>query len=168
MKNNMKNVTTNNKETIGDFVKDHLTDNKDWVYLNLYQEQYLNEKDSELFDKLTLCTVGLNVSADIRKNGEVYVCDSNVIPYAGYKYNYPVVDVYKDLITKMTKDVEYYVKRIKEQFVKDKKFKMWDFNNAGFWNTLVLFGKDYGIEFEEGYDESIKARYIDFIGINDK
>ena len=163
----MKN-TAANKETIGEFIKNHLTDNKTWVYLNLFHEQYLNKEDSELFDKLLLCTVGLNVSADIRKNDEVYVWDSNAIPYTGYKYNHPVVDVYKDLITQMTKDVEQYMSSLKGLYTKNKELRIWEFYNAGIWNTLVLFGNDYGIEIKEGYDESIKASYMDIVGINNK
>ena len=132
----MKNLTTTNKETIGDFIKKHTTNEKSrvciknkksmvsvknkksWVYLNnVFQEQYLNKEDSELFDKLTLCTVGNTVSASIGKDGNVVVCDSNVKQYASYDYDCPVADVYKDLITKMTKDVEDCIISLKERYI---------------------------------------------------
>lgn len=163
----MKNDTTmKNTETIGDFVSKHKNNNRLGVYINVYQEQYLNKEDSELFVKLTLCTIGSTASADIRKF-KVYVWDDKIRPYTTYDYDCPVVEVYKDLIAKMTKDVEHYMLSLKGLYTKYKELRIWDFYNAGIWNTIILFGKDYGIEFKEGYDESIKARYIDVVGICD-
>lgn len=160
------------KETIGEFVKKHITDNKTWVDLNKYVYDYLNEEDAGLFRDLMVCIPAFNfvyrfLIAKIDMYGDVIVCGNKHKCYTSYHYNYPVVDVYKDLIAKMSIYVKLCLNSIKEEYAKNKELRIWAKSNAATWNTINHFAKDYGIKFKIVWDDNLKTPYMDIIGITD-
>ena len=71
IENGQKSVATsayNVDETIGDFIKKHITDDEDRVCLNYYYMDYLNEEDKEVFEVLTGYTDGDNITCELDKN----------------------------------------------------------------------------------------------------
>lgn len=163
----MKNITTTNKETIGDFVKNHLTKKSPSVSLRKYVDDYLNEKDSELFRTLLLCMPSFNLTAKIGVNDYIVVDGQENKCYTSYKYDYPVACVYKDLLLKMSAYIKVCMKIVKEQYIKDNELRI-PATNTTTYNALKEFANDYGIEFKDGWAENILKCYADIIGINDK
>lgn len=165
----MKNVT-DNPRTIGGLVYEHITDNKTWICLNDYYGDYLNEEDKELFVKLTQCTDGFLITAEF-DNGDVVVSGNESRYKTYYDCYYLVVDVYKDLLSKMTDDLkqsmECFKKECAESFMLENgDIRIWQNDDAETYNALIYFGDDYGFEFKEGYDPC-KGMYVDIIGINE-
>lgn len=161
----------NPTETIGDFVKEHITDYDEYVCLNDYYEKYLNEEDKELFSNLTLCTDGFLISAEFDEDGDVVVEGNESRYKTYYDSDYPVVDVYKELLTKMNEDLkqsmECYKKACAESFMLENgDIRIWGADDAETYNSLIYFGDDYGFEFKEG-DDPYRGMYVDIIGINE-
>lgn len=158
----MKNVATNtHNETIGDFVKKHTGDGKTKVLLRKYVDDYLNEEDCILFDKLTLSCVDGCLSA-YTDEGDVFVTDSNGYLFTYFDYDYPVVDVFKDLLYKMSKDVELCIMYLRNQYIESFELRIWSDDIANY-NALKEFATDYGLDIKQSKKNNIP--YIDIIGI---
>ena len=132
IKHNINMKNTNNIETIGELVK------------------------------LLRCTIGSKVSVGFDLEGNVVVNDTNGKCYASYSNDFPVADVYKDLLFKMSKDINQCIEKVREQFAKDKEFKVCK-GDYKTYNTITYFGNDYGIKFK-GVVEN-HTPYIKIIGI---
>lgn len=161
----MKNTTNN--ETIGEFINKHLTRKSSSVSLRKYVDDYLNEKDSELFRKLLLCMPSFNLTAKIGVNDYVVVDGQENKCYTSYKCNYPACCVYKDLLLKMSAYIKVCMKIVKERYIKNKELRIPATDSATY-NALREFANDYGIEFKDGWAENILTTYIEIVGINDK
>lgn len=161
----MKNT---NKETIGKFVKNNITRKSPSINLTKYVDDYLNEKDSELFRTLLLCFPTFKLTAKIGVNDYVVVDGYENKCYTSYKYDYPVACVYKDLLLKMSAYIKVCMKIVKEQYIKDNELRIPAKDNPATYNALREFANDYGIEFKDGWVENILKCYADIIGINDK
>ncbi len=182
IENGQKSVATsayNVNETIGEFIKNkkHITDDGDSVCLNDYYMDYLNEEDKEVFEILTECTDGFIISGEFNKDGDVVVFGNEFSYYTCYDYNYPVVDVYKQLIAQMYTSVTEHMKSVKEQYVensdfckrhmfKNEDFRIWTTGDTLTHNALLYFAEDYGIEIKEGFDYH-RGSFIDIISINE-
>ena len=162
----MKN-TTANKETIGEFINKHITRKSSSVSLRKYVDDYLNEKDSELFRTLLLCIPSFKLTAKIGINDYVVVDGKENKCYTSYKYDYPVACVYKDLLLKMSAYIKVCIKKVKEQYTQNNELRI-PANDAATYNALREFANDYGIEFNDGWAENIQKCYVDIVGINDK
>ena len=162
----MKNIT-NNKETIGKFIEKHITRKSPSVSLIRYVDDYLNEKDSELFRTLLLCIPTFKLTAKIGVNDYVVVDGYENKCYTSYKYDYPVACVYKDLLLKMSAYIKVCMKIVKEQYIKDNELRI-PATNPTTYNALREFANDYGIEFTDDWTENFLTAYADIIGINDK
>ena len=183
IENGQKSVATsayNVDETIGEFIKNkkHITDDGDSVCLNWYYWEYLNEEDRELFEILTDCTDGLNITCEFDKNGNVVVYGNEHNYYTSYDYDYPVADVYKEFINKMSADVEGCMKSLKEQYVENydlcescmfenKDLRLWKNGDILEYDALIYFAEDYGIEIKEGFDYH-RGSFVDIVGINEQ
>lgn len=163
----MKNTATTNKETIGKFIEEHITKKSPSVSLTEYVDDYLNEKDSELFRTLLQCMPSFNLTAKIGVNDYIVVDGQENKCYTSYKYTYPVACVYKDLLLKMSAYIKVCMKIVKEQYIKDNELRI-PANNTTTYNALREFANDYGIEFTEGWTENFQTAYADIVGINDK
>ena len=180
IENGQKSVATsayNVDETIGEFIKKHITDDEDWVCLNYYYMDYLNEEDKEVFEVLTGYTDGDNLICEFDKNGNVVVYGSEHNYYTCYAYDYPVADIYKELIAKMSEQIEQCMKSVKEQYVENKDLcksymfenedlRIWKIDDISTHNALLYFAEDYGIEIKEGFDYH-RGSFIDIISINE-
>jgi hypothetical protein len=180
IENGQKSVATsayNVDETIGDFIKKHITDDEDRVCLNYYYMDYLNEEDKEVFEVLTGYTDGDNITCEFDKNGNVVVYGSEHNYYTCYDYDYPVADIYKELITKMSEHIEQWMISLKEQYVENyvlcescmfenKDLRIWKTNDISTYYALLYFAEDYGIEIKEGVDY-YRGRFVDIISINE-
>lgn len=169
IENGQKSVATsayNVDETIGEFIKKHITDDEEWVCLNYYYMDYLNEEDKEFFEVLTGYTDGDNITCEFDKNGNVVVYGSEHNYYTCYDYDYPVADIYKELITKMSEQIEQCMISVKEQYVENEDLRIWKTNDISTHNALLYFAEDYGIEIKEGFDYH-RGSFIDIISINE-
>lgn len=183
IENGQKSVATsayNVDETIGEFIKNkkHITDDGDSVCLNDYYMDYLNEEDKEVFEILTECTDGFIISGEFDEDGNVVVYGNESRYYTCYDCYYPVADIYKELIDKMSADVEGYMESLKEQYIKNKDLceslmfenydlRLWENGDRLEYNALLYFADDYGIEIKEGFDY-YRGSFVDIIGINEQ
>ena len=111
------------------------------------------------------CTT-FSLIAKINEDNVVEVNDFKKKLYATFDYDYPVVDVFKDLLFKMSKDVELCMMYLRKQYIEGSELRILATDDAETYNSLIYFGDDYGFEFKEGYDP-YKGMYIDIIGINE-
>lgn len=162
----MKNTTTN-KETIGKFIEEHITRKSSSVSLRKYVDDYLNEKDCQLFRTLLLCIPNFKLTAKIGVNDYVVVDGYENKCYTSYKYDYPVACVYKDLLLKMSAYIKVCMKIVKEQYINNKELRI-PANDMATCNALREFATDYGIEFKDGWVENIQKCYVDIVGVNNK
>lgn len=158
-------ATNISNETILNFVKKHTTEKSSSVSLNKYVFDYFNEEDGDLFRGLVCSTVDIGLYAKIDTDGNVTVCDLYDNFFASYSDDYPVVDVYKDLTAKMTIIVKLCIKRVKEEYAKNKELRIPAKERT--FIALRNFGNDFGIEYTEGWDKNLNAPYFDIIGINE-
>ena len=86
------------------------------------RHEILNEEDKEFFEVLTGYTDGDNITCEFDKNGNVVVYGSEHNYYTCYDYDYPVADIYKELVTKMSEQIEQCMISVKEQYVENKDY----------------------------------------------
>lgn len=178
IENGQKSAATSAyNETIGDFLTKHITNDEDSVCLNWYYADYLNEEDKELFETLTEYTDGDCLTGEFDEDGNVVVRGNESNYETCYDYDYPVADVYKELITKMSEHIEQWMISLKEQYVENKDLckscmfenedlRIWKTNDISTHNALLYFAEDYGIEIKEGFDYH-RGSFIDIISINE-
>lgn len=162
MEKTIKNVATNpNKETIGELVMKH--SKKFPASLCRYVYDYLNEENGDLFYTLMKCTT-CSLIAKINEDNVVEVNDFKKNLYATFDYDYPVVDVFKDLLFKMSKDVELCMMYLRKQYIEEGgEFRIWSDDVAKF-KALREFATDYGLDITQRKKNNIP--YIDVIGIS--
>ena len=131
------------------------------AYLTHYSQDYLTEKEEERFAKLCECTDGSHLVGEFDKDGNIDVYGNENAYHTCYDYNYPAVDVYREMLWKMHKDMNYYMMGLKVNSYSD--FRVWKSDDYLGYMTLDIFADDYGIEINKGFDYC-KGWYIDVVG----
>lgn len=156
--------TNTNNETIGDLVKKHKSKNSLLTNLYPYVVDYLNEETSDLFYTSMKCTT-LSLFAKINEDNvvEVYDGNGNNNCYATFDYDYPVVYVFKDLLFKMSKDVELCMMYLRKQRIECSEIRIWA-SDYKTYTALREFATDYELDITQSKDNG--RPYIDIIGIS--
>ena len=146
--------------SIGELLNKH-ADEEGIAYLNQYSQYYLTEKEEEMFVKLCECTDGSHLTGEFGDDGDVNVHGNENAYYTCYDYNYPAVDVYREMLSKMRREMNYYMMGLKINSYSD--FRVWKSDDYSTFMTLDIFANDYDVDIDKGFDYC-KGWYIDVVG----
>lgn len=155
------NIAFGNVETsIGELLNKY-ADEDGIAYLTHYSQDYLTEKEEEIFVQLCKCTDGSHLTGEFDEERNVNVYGNENAYYTCYDYDYPAIDVYREMLWKMHNDMNYYMMGLKVNSYSD--FRVWKSDDYLGYMTLDIFADDYGIEINKGFDYC-KGWYIDVVG----
>ena len=152
-------INDNVPYSIGELIKKE-ADESGIVWLENYSRLYLSVKDNLLYNTLCKCTDGFALCGKIDGDGNVCV-KGNERYHAVYDYDYAVFNVYQEMLNKMYKEVDGYMRTLIDD--EDCGFRVWRCDNEEIYNTIIHFAGLYGISIYAGV-ECYNGYFVEGIG----
>lgn len=127
------------------------------VYLREYADEFLTGQELDDFRKMAPCTDGCYLELGENEDGDMYVCGNESAYKTYYDDDYPIVDVYRDMMENMKKEIDDFFKKDNDR---ELGYRVWSFDNHDAYMKIVNYGWDYGLKFDIGTD-GYRGDYVD-------
>lgn len=127
------------------------------IWLRDYEDEFLTGKELDDFRKMAPCTNGCYLGLGEDEDGDLYVCGNEGDYKTYYVDDYPVVDVYRDMMENMKAEIDEFFKKDNDR---ELGYRVWSFDNNDAYMKIVNYGWDYGLKFDIGTD-GYRGNYVD-------
>lgn len=127
------------------------------IWLRNYEDEFLTGKELDDFRKMASCTDGCYLELGKDEDGDLCVCGNESAYMTYYDDDYPIVDVYRDMMENMKAEIDEFFKKDNDR---ELGYRVWSFDNCDAYMKIVNYGWDYGLKFDIGTD-GYRGNYVD-------